>query len=160
MVDKTGRFTLSIALGIVLMSCRDGASSDAPPRLRPYELLDVMHMFQTYADKLYFAGRARNWELAGWYRWKLEAAALPVVDGEVEPYRTERYDAQSAMKSMLIPALQPLEQAIEKQSEAAFEQAYLALIGTCNACHALTEHPFVKIIVPTSPIFSNQNYEP
>jgi hypothetical protein len=138
----------------------DASDDGAPAPPRPYLLLDAMHQFQRYADKLYFSGKTQNWELAGWYLWKLEAAALPVIEGRVERYRSERYDAQPLMKAMLIPAIRNVEKTIEAKQDADFQRAYIALVATCNACHAATEHAFVKIIVPTTPIYSNQEYRP
>lgn len=127
---------------------------------RPYVLLDVMHQFQRYADKLYFSGEALNWELADWYLWKLEAAALPVIKGRVEPYRTERYDARPLMEAMIIPAIRAVGSAIDRKSDRDFLRTYQSLVQTCNACHAATEHAFVKIVVPTAPIYTNQDYAP
>jgi len=130
----------------------------APPR--PYVLVDVMGQFQRFADKLYFAGAAKNWELADWYLWKLEAAALPVIEGRIEVYRTEKYDVQPLMRNLLIPAIRALGEAIEKQSDADFALRYRALVQTCNACHTAAEHPFIRIVVPTAPIYTNQDYAP
>lgn len=141
------------ALGLLSPILKLGATEkEESPPLRPYLLLDVMNQFQRYADKLYFSGSARN--------WKLESSALPVIDGRVERYRSERYDAQPLMKAMLIPAIRNVEKAIETKSDADFQRTYSALVQTCNACHAATEHSFVKIVVPTSPIYTNQDYTP
>jgi hypothetical protein len=145
---------LTLASGAIA----EEATRVAPPK--PYELLDVMHQFQRYADKLYFSGKAKNWELADWYRWKLEAAAIPVIDGRIEPYRYEGFDAQPLMKSMLIPAIRAVESAIEQKRDAEFQRAYAGLVQTCNGCHAATKHAFVKIVVPTAPIYTNQDYAP
>lgn len=128
----------------------------APPR--PYLVVDVMAQLQRFADKLYFSGRAHNWELAEWYLWKLEQAALPVIEGRVEAYRDKRYDAQPLMKAMLIPTIRAVGRCIEKKDDAGFKHSYAALVQTCNACHAATEHAFVKIVIPTTPIYTNQDY--
>jgi hypothetical protein len=149
---------LTVALIALSGAKAEDPPAEAPPK--PYVLLDVMHQFQRYADKLYFSGKAKNWELANWYRWKLEAAALPVIEGRVEPYRYEGYDAQPLMKAMLIPAVRSVENAVKKQSDTEFHKAYAALVQTCNGCHAATQHAFVKIVVPTAPIYTNQDYTP
>ena len=151
---------LIVAAALVGVSGASAEESvvEAPPR--PYVLLDVMHQFQRYADKLYFSGKARNWELANWYRWKLEAAAIPVIEGRVEPYRYEDYHAQPLMKAMLIPAVRSIENAINNKSDTELQKAYAALVQTCNGCHVATKHAFVKIAVPTVPIYTNQDYTP
>ena len=160
------RFALCFSLfaGSVVSGCDASArkSEEARPQtaLRPYVLLDVMHQFQRYADKLYFSGKAGNWELADWYLWKLESAALLVVEHRVEPYRTDSYDAQPLMKALLVPAIHAMGPALEKKSEAEFLDNYQRLVQTCNGCHVATRHAFVRIVVPTTPIYTNQNYAP
>jgi hypothetical protein len=133
---------------------------EAATKYRPYLLMDVMHQFQRYVDKLYFAGKAQNWRLAEWYLWKIEQSALPLIEGEVEPYRNEKYDAQPLAKAMLIPSLRAVEPSIETKNVTQFLAAYEGLVQTCNACHVATNHGYVKIIVPTAPIYSNQDYAP
>jgi len=128
--------------------------------LKPYHLLDVMHRFQRYADKLYFSGKSENWELAGWYLWKLESAARPVIEGQTVPYRTENYDARPLMESMLLPAIERLESEIDAERADGFQSAYGSLVETCNACHQATEHGFVEIITPRQPTYGNQSYAP
>jgi amino acid permease len=46
-----------------------------------FRMVDVMADYQRFADKLYFSGTAENWELAGWYLWKLRKASWVVADG-------------------------------------------------------------------------------
>lgn len=135
-------------------------ASEPPAPPRPYLMVDVMAHFQRFADKLYFSGKAQNWPLAGGYLWKLEQAALPVIEGRVEVYRSDRFDAQPLMKAMLIPGIRAVGDAIEKKDAAAFARSYSGLVDSCNACHAATDLAVVKIVVPTTPIYTNQDYSP
>ncbi|MDZ7683864.1 MAG: hypothetical protein U5O39_01350 [Gammaproteobacteria bacterium] len=62
-----------------------------------YPLVNIMSDYLRFADKLYLAGEAGNWELANWYAWKLTKATWPVTEGEVVEYRSvEDYDVASA----------------------------------------------------------------
>jgi hypothetical protein len=153
----TGILLLGLLSPAALVSKEEAESQT---RYRPYLLMDVMHQFQRYVDKLYFAGKAQNWRLAEWYLWKIEQSALPLIEGEVEPYRNEKYDTQPLAKAMLIPSLRAVEPSIEAKNLSQFLTAYSGLVQTCNACHVATNHGYVKIIVPTAPIYSNQDYAP
>jgi hypothetical protein len=155
------RVIVPVFAGLLVVTASLRAEEPEPPAPpRPYVLLDLMHQVQRYADKLYFSGQARNWRLADWYLWKLEAAALPMIEGKVQPYGNERYDARVLMKAMLIPAIRGFDAAIAAKDHATFTTRYRNLVNTCNACHVATEHGFVKITVPTSPIYTNQDYSP
>jgi hypothetical protein len=152
----------AMLLLLLVTGALSAASADAevPKRFRPYRLMDVMHQFQRYVDKLYFAGSARNWRLAEWYLWKIEQSAIPLIEGEVEPYRNDSYDARLLAKELLLPALRAISPSIESRDPPQFLTRYDGLVQTCNGCHVATNHGFVKIIVPTAPTYSNQDYAP
>lgn len=127
----------------------------------PFRMADVMADYQRYADKLYFAGQARNWELARWYLWKLTKASWVVADGDVAEYRpVEEYDVAELTRQMLKPALQGVGSAIASQDAQAFQSAYTTLVNTCNACHHASQHGFVQIVEPDEPTHKNQKYAP
>jgi cytochrome c553 len=124
-----------------------------------FRMVDVMADYQRYADKLHFAGAAENWELAGWYLWKLRKASWVVADGSVIEYRgVKDYDVAALTQSMLWPVLSSLDSAVEAQDPSAFRSAYESLVNTCNACHHATQHGFVKIVQPDTPTHANQQY--
>ncbi|SIR47456.1 hypothetical protein SAMN05216509_2452 [Pseudomonas sp. B10] len=124
-----------------------------------FRMVDVMADYQRYADKLYFAGTEENWELAGWYLWKLRKASWVVADGSVIEYRgVEDYDVATLTQSMLWPVLNHLDSVVEAKDPTAFRNAYETLVNTCNACHHVTQHGFVKIVKPETPTYGNQQY--
>jgi hypothetical protein len=124
-----------------------------------FRMVGVMADYQRYADKMRFAGAAENWELARWYLWKLGTASWVVTDGLVEEYRgVEDYDVVELTQSMLWPALERLESAIEAKDPESFQSAYQVLINTCNACHHATRHGFVNIVEADIPTHRNQQY--
>lgn len=124
-----------------------------------FRMVDVMADYQRYADKIYFAGKAENWELAGWYLWKLRKASWVVADGLVTEYRSvEDYDVADLTQSMLWPALDGLDSAVEAKNPVSFQKSYEALINTCNACHQVSQHGFVKVVEPDTPTHRNQQY--
>jgi len=124
-----------------------------------FRMVDVMADYQRYADKIHFAGTAENWELAGWYLWKLRKASWVVADGSVTEYRSvKKYDIAALTQTMLWPVLNHLDSAVEAKDPAAFQKAYETLVNTCNACHHATQHGFVKIVEPDTPTHRNQQY--
>ncbi|MBL4836640.1 MAG: hypothetical protein JKY34_03600 [Kordiimonadaceae bacterium] len=155
------------ATAIVAMSTNDSAGNNAVPiaqeaptktYARPYDLLHIMHQFQRFADKLYFAGKAENERLTGWYLWKLEQAALHVTNHETQPWYPAKYDEAVLFEQMLFPAIADLNKTVEAKDWASFNDGYVDLIATCNACHGATAHEYIRIIIPTSPIYNNQDY--
>jgi hypothetical protein len=117
-------------------------------------------MISRSSSMIYFAGTARNWELAGWYLWKLRKISWVVADGSVVEYRgIENYDVADLTQQMLWPALTVLDSAVEAKDEGSFQAAYQTLINTCNGCHQISEHGFVEILVPDRPTHRNQKYD-
>ncbi|GAB3386885.1 hypothetical protein GCM10027514_28130 [Azotobacter armeniacus] len=156
--------TLLVAAGLttaVLAGLGWHASSLERRLAHTFRLADVMADYQRYADKLYFAGQAQNWELADWYLWKLTKASWVVADGDVVEYRSvKEYDVAELTKRMLKPAIQRVDTAIAGKDAQAFQSAYATLVSTCNACHHASEHGFVQIVQPDEPTHKNQKYAP
>ncbi len=119
------------------------------------ELGIVMSHIQRYAEKLYFAGKAGNTPLAGFYLHELEET---VEDLEQKKVVDDGIPVGEMAGAMLKPVFQRL-RALDLKDPAAFEKEYLALVETCNTCHVASKHGFVKIIVPRSPTYQNQSFE-
>lgn len=125
-----------------------------------FSVVSTMGQFQRFTEKLYFSGAARNWRLADWYTWKLNAALLTLKEGHVGHYRDiEAYDVAELTGLMLEPVVEAFYPIIEARDLAAFRSQYQVLVETCNACHQVTEHPQIVITVPSASSFSNQSYE-
>lgn len=160
-------FSVATALGVgAVFSRADSEIAGAADTVtevthpRPFELLDVMHGLQRYADKLYFSGQAQNARLAGWYSWKLEQAAANIKNGLTEPYARDGWDTRQLVH-MLDSPVAAVNEAIGEEDWAAFDEAYEHLVQTCNGCHVAADHGYVVIKVPDGPpIYSNQVYEP
>lgn len=125
---------------------------------RPYVLLDVMHQFQRYIDKIYFAAQAENQDLTSWYLWKLEQSAIHVSEHKTEPWAKLELGEAALMEDMFIPALKEMYQPVKDGDWDEVNRLYETLIMTCNSCHEILDHGFVNIQVPDHPIYSNQIY--
>ena len=108
-----------------------------------------------FMDKLYFAGKAENWELAKFYHHEMEESMEQVID---EQFHYDGFDITKLSKSMFVPQFDELESAIEKKDKAIFEESYSMLVVGCNNCHTASDHGFIKVTVPEKSTFSNQEF--
>lgn len=121
-----------------------------------HELVESMGHMQRYMNKLWFAGKATNWELADFYTHELEETMEVLIHGEIEE---DGHNISVLIETMAIPSLESLEDVLKNKDSGSFEGEYLGLVNACNSCHQVTEHAFLKIQEPSSPAFTNQVYE-
>lgn len=115
-----------------------------------------MSAIQLHFAKLYFAGEARNWDLARFERGEIlehldVVAALRPQEGAVSVT-----GIMDAFKNTQLVAIQD---AIEMKDRGLFRDAYRESIIMCNTCHQATGRPFITITIPTNPPVSNQRWE-
>lgn len=112
---------------------------------------DLMGNIQRHHNKLWFAGINKNWELANFAIHEIEEGFedLATFHGDREEMKT---------LDMIIPSLEKLEKIIKEDNVEDFKKGYIILSETCNACHSSTGFDFIKIIPPTEPSLSNQQY--
>lgn len=120
------------------------------------ELGDVMTKLQRHSNKLWFSGREANWPLAAFYIHELEETFELLTEGEIID---EGVDISSLALSMGLGPLAVVEEAVKQRDSAAFLSSFENLTSNCNVCHRSSNHPFVVITKPTSPIFDNQEYK-
>jgi hypothetical protein len=131
-----------------------GSTTSAAPQ-GGFEIANYMHKFQLYANKLYFAGTAQNWELAQFYVHEIEENMEVVEAANVQE---DGIALTPLMRNMGLKSIEPLEKAIAANNAKAFDEAYTLLIANCNNCHNAAAHAFIKIQKPTKPVFDNQVY--
>ena len=119
-------------------------------------LVHTMGSLQLYFGKAWFAGEAENWELAHFYVHEMEEFMEGIVEGEVIH---DGKNISQLMKDMSWAQLEALEASTESKDKLVFESAYTTMVNSCNSCHAVTKHPFIKIKKPTRPAFDNQIFE-
>jgi hypothetical protein len=146
-----------IAIATLLASPTLFAS--AQPANEPYVpgLGEFMAATQLRHAKLWFAGRAHNWDLAGYEIDEIKegladaAKQVPVHDGLPIP---------AMIKTNTEAALEALEKAVDAKSSAKFVAAFDKLTNGCNTCHTGAKHPFIRIQRPTLLPVSNQAFAP
>jgi hypothetical protein len=118
---------------------------------------EIMSLQQMRHSKLWFAGGAPNWELAGYELDELKEgfddvrAKFPTHDG---------MPLTPMVKTITAGAIPDLAKAIAARDAAKFAAAFDALTAACNACHQSVKHGFIVIQRPTSLPYSNQSFAP
>ena len=125
------------------------ASAGAPyvPRLG-----DIMNSIQSRHIKLWFAGMARNWELADYELHQIEA-------GLMEAAVLYKGIPATNVTTMAEP-VRSITDAIEAKDSKRFAKAVGELTDGCNACHQSIGRGFIVIQAPTASPFSNQSFAP
>ena len=128
-----------------------------PQAAEPIEIGDIMTKLQRHANKLYFAGEHRNWELAAFYLEEVEETVKGIANKEI---MEGQVNISGLMQALLVPEVETLEEKLQHQNVDEFRKQYSSIIKGCNTCHELTKHRYLKIIEPRTPIFDNQVYDP
>lgn len=131
--------------------------ANAPPGPFNPQMAAMMNMLiQPRHAKLWLAGAAENWPLAGYYLRELRqgffvtAKAVPRWKGLPVP---DLFDASVGQP------IQQIDAAIRLKYKKQFDEAFGKLTESCNNCHATTEHGFIVIKVPNASAFPNQEFE-
>jgi hypothetical protein len=144
--------TLLIACSLApLAIAQSGMNVRATEQYVP-RLDDLMTAIQLRHMKLWFAGKAFNWELAAYELRQLDTglmeAATPYPDIPVSDVTTMAKPAKS------------ISDAIEARDGRRFAKAVGELTDGCNACHQSVGRGFIVMRTPTEQPFSNQVFPP
>jgi hypothetical protein len=118
---------------------------------------EIMGENQVRHEKLWFAGTAQNWPLA-----QYETSELREGFDDVRTFHPtfKKKPTGPMIDQYVAGPLGEIDKAIKDQSEAEFTTAFNDLTNGCNACHKEFGMGFNVIQRPTSPPFSNQDFEP
>jgi hypothetical protein len=127
------------------------------PRFKP-AMDDLMTMLvQPRHIKLYSAGQAKNWRLAGFELNELRGA-LARIGRTIPTYRNIGVD--TAVASIFADTIKSVDAAIKAGDPAQFATAYGEMTAACNSCHVGIEHPFLVIKVPDAANYPDQEFRP
>jgi hypothetical protein len=113
---------------------------------------DIMSAIQWRHMKLWFAGKARNWDLAAYELRQLESGLMEAATLYPGIPATD-------VTRMTQPA-QSIGDAIEARDTKRFAKAVGEFTEGCNACHQSIGRGFIVVQVPTESPFSNQVFPP
>ncbi|HEX4996802.1 MAG TPA: hypothetical protein VFY29_01165 [Terriglobia bacterium] len=118
-----------------------------------------MTLQQMRHTKLWLAGKAGNWPLAGYELDELGEGFDDVV--KFHPtHEGSPVDPKDAIPRIITSPLADVRDAVEKKDAAAFAKAYDALTAGCNNCHEATNFGFNVVQRPDANPYPNQNFEP
>lgn len=126
-----------------------------PLEQEEFEAAPLMSRMQIYANKLWYAGDAENWDLAAFYFEEIEEVMEEIEKTDAEE---NGVSLSQAVNDWGLGPIENLEKTIVSKDKKTFFLEYENMIINCNGCHTTTKHPYIKIIKPTDPIFSNQKY--
>jgi len=113
---------------------------------------DIMNAVQFRHMKLWFAGKALNWELAAYELRQIES-------GLMEAATLYAGIPATNVTRMTEPA-QSIADAIEAKDIRRFAKASAEFTNGCNACHQSVGRGFIVMRVPTESPFNNQVFPP
>src|SRR5262245_17376935 len=131
----------TIAVTAMVMAASAGIAIGEPAKEQHGpSLIDFMMTIQTHHAKLWYAGNARNWELADYQvdelKETLEDAGKLIPDYKGVPVR-------AMIDNLAMKPIEDVESAIKAQDRAKFMIAYDKLTAACNSCHEGSKRGFI-----------------
>ena len=118
-------------------------------------LPDQSHVMKDIAyhfSNLWFAARAQNWPLAGFYLNETRSHLRWAV--RIRPVRRTTsgdLDLRGILDGMDRSLLTGVQRTIEARDLPAFSKAYRDTLAGCYACHQASEKPYLRLRVPEAP---------
>lgn len=129
-------------------------------RIPAPELGQQMLELQIRHDRLWWAGKAGNWNLAYYMVSELGEALRGIEETNGEAPELQPQKLSEVMPAMMDPAIRNVQEALAKKDTAAFAEAFDRLSASCNACHAAAGVSFLHIQRPGTPLLDNLRYAP
>jgi hypothetical protein len=119
---------------------------------------------QVHHIKLWFAGHAENWALAGYEVKKIkeiiEEIKETIVEIQTASPQWQRLPVNELLKN-IDSNLNALDQAVTAKNPVKFETAYQGFTSACNACHMAAGQSEIKIMQPFANgggLFADQDF--
>jgi hypothetical protein len=111
---------------------------------------------------LWFAGQERNWPLAAFYfgearqhmRWLIRITPKP------KGPTGDLVDLQAIFDAVDSTVYNDVKQAIDKKDSARFPVAYRQALEACYACHKAVGRPYLRPMIPQTPMPNGINPDP
>jgi hypothetical protein len=148
---------VALALALPARAAEEGNSPAGAKETYASGLGEIMSLQQMRHLKLWFAGQAKNWALAGYEIDELVEGFDDVI--KFFPVKDDMQIAPMVVNTVQ-PVLPQVKKAIEARDEAKFAAAFDKLTAACNACHQSANHAFIVIQRPTTSPYTNQSFTP
>ena len=127
------------------------------PKIYIPGLGEFMGRIQVDHAKIWLAGEARNWDLAGYQLTELKEVLSDVQD--LVP-RYQNVPIGEMIDAIITETITELEGTIEKRDFNSFSVSFDKLTAACNSCHQAANRGYIAIRRPTQSTFSNQDFSP
>jgi hypothetical protein len=114
---------------------------------------EFMSSIQVHHEKLWFAGKYKNWKLADF-----EINEIKEALDNIQAFCKDRPEIRSL--PMINPAMDSLSFFIKQKNALGFNRSFTLLTNSCNSCHRATNHAFNVIKIPLTAPFTNQEFQP
>ncbi len=159
----TSTFLVLVSVGLfTVISLR--ATSQEPAQLVSFsdesaqpELALLMGELQRLTHKMALSAEAGNAELASFYMHE-SLEQIKKTQTEVPEY--EGQPVALLMDRIGLPAYAAMQESVKAKDKRGMLVALDAVIRSCNACHAATLHPFIRITRGTELNPFNQSFQP
>jgi hypothetical protein len=148
------------ALKAEVASLRAQPAAPAPAPAGAPELGQQMLELQIRHARLWQAGAARNWMLTQFQLAELRESLGGVVELNGEHAALQPRRLADVLPEHMDPALAQLQAAVDAQEGAAFDAAYDKLSEACTSCHSGSDHGFLVIQRPQTPVLDNLRAAP
>jgi hypothetical protein len=118
-------------------------------------LADLMALTQLRQNKLWYAQKAQNWDLAR-YEFKQFQATIARM-AKVYP-TTSTQNVPGGVREDATRALDEISAGLEQKSQKRFEVGFTQLTKACNACHQAADVGFIVVQTPTRSPLANQDF--
>lgn len=148
------------ALKAEVAQLKEQVAKAAPAAPAAPELGQQMLELQIRHARLWQAGEARNWMLAQFQLAELRESLGGVAELNGDHAALQPLRLAEVLPEHMDPALSALQKAVDKQDGAAFDAAYDKLSEACSGCHAASDHAFLVIQRPRTPVLDNLRATP
>ena len=147
---------LVVLAAAVLLATPLAASAEEQKGFTP-GLGEIMTLQQMRHLKLWFAGRAANWDLADY-----ELDELKEGYEDITKYYPTKDDAPTGPMAAAIveKEVAELDKAIKAKNAKGFVAAFDKLTASCNACHQASKKEFIVVQRPAANPYANQSFTP
>ena len=133
--------SLSVPIAMTSLGLAQDGKFSPPSESYVPRLGDIMSSVQTRHVKLWYAGKAANWDLAAFEYRQLKA-------GLVDAAALYAGIPVSNVTTMADP-MQSVDDAISAKDVRRFSKTFSGLTEACNGCHVSMARPYIVIQVPT-----------
>jgi len=117
---------------------------------------DFMGQVQMRHAKLWFAGKAKNWQLAA---YELDEIKEAFEDAAKYQPNFKGKPIAAMIGPITARPITQLEKAIDAKDTVRFAKAFDSLSNACTSCHQAAGHGFIAIQRPSFPPLTNQRFE-